>query len=431
MEPNYDQSPVESKSFSATLPRIELLAPKDQFHSEEALKEWAWRNHKDTILSALIIQYAEEKSAEEEDKEVQKTEEGDNMSLTNDKEEQLVLVERPKPPTKHLDLLAKIAYVQRQFFQSESPKVVFGCLLEALWDLMESEYGFIGEIKYEEDGTMYLQTHAITNIAWDVGSRQFYHGEFYRFNACTSLPMSPIAYILTTPPICIFSDNIHQGLKFYNMKSLFGAVMKTREPIIANNPTKDRRGCGVPEGHPPLDHFLGIPFFKKGGEMIGLVGISNKPGGYSEKDVEFLEPFTVTCSNLIQAYVQIERNDYLINTLEESVQKRTRELELANTDLEEANRRVRRNAVMQLEHFACMSHEIRTPLNCIIGKKSKRWDSRVQEELTYRMITNFGKLSLSRCRHEQSTQRIKDDTHAGRIHEHDRHEWRLTTCDCE
>ncbi len=39
---------------------------------------------------------------------------------------------------------------------------------------MESEYGFIGEIKYEEDGTMFLHNHAITNIAWNQATLQFY-----------------------------------------------------------------------------------------------------------------------------------------------------------------------------------------------------------------------------------------------------------------
>ncbi len=143
--------------------------------------------------------------------------------------------------------------------------------------------------------------------------------------------------------------------------------MTTNKPVIANNPLSDPRAGGIPDGHPPLNHFLGLPFFNHG-KMTGMVGISNKPGGYAEADIDFLEPLTVTCSNLIQAYQQIKHNDYLINTLEESVKARTQELETVNHNLEEANRQVRQNAVMQLQHFACMSHEIRTPLNCIIGK---------------------------------------------------------------
>lgn len=72
------------------------------------------------------------------------------------------------------NLLDTIAHVQRQFFQSVAPREVFGGLLEGLLDLMSSEYGFIGEVKHEDDGTMYLQTHAITNIAWNQATRQFY-----------------------------------------------------------------------------------------------------------------------------------------------------------------------------------------------------------------------------------------------------------------
>lgn len=33
--------------------------------------------------------------------------------------------------------------------------------------------------------------------------------------------------------------------------------------------------------------------------MVGMVGIANKPGGYSQEDVAFIEPFIKTCSNLI------------------------------------------------------------------------------------------------------------------------------------
>jgi GAF domain-containing protein len=148
------------------------------------------------------------------------------------------------------------------------------------------------------------------------------------------------------------------GLKFCNLKTLFGKVMTTQRPVISNNPSSDNRAGGIPEGHPPLNHFLGLPFFH-GGELTGMVGISNKPGGYSEADIEFLEPLTVTCSNLIQAYQQSNRNDYLINTLEESVKARTKELEIVNKNLEEANRLVRKNADMQLQHFACMSQYVK------------------------------------------------------------------------
>ena len=287
-----------------SMPALEIEIQEDCFldQSEESLKEWLWQQHKETLLPALKVEKCPRNL--------------DNGALM------------APPPSYSLNdsrrraMLESIATVQRQFFQSESPNVVFGLLLETLLELTESEYGFIGEIKHEPGtGAMYLQTHAITNIAWNQATREF------------------------------FESNRETGLKFTNLNSLFGSVMTTLQPIIANEPSKHPNRAGLPQGHPPLNHFLGIPFFKKAGDMNGMVGISNKPGGYSQQDIDFLEPFTVTCSNLIQAYRETERNEFLINNLEESVKARTQELELANANLEVANRQIKEASQMQLQHF--------------------------------------------------------------------------------
>jgi hypothetical protein len=93
--------------------------------------------------------------------------------------------------------------------------------------------------------------------------------------------------------------------------------------------------------------------------MVGMLAIANKPGGYTKEDVEFLEPFVDTCSNLIQAYNAIQENSRLINTLEEKVAERTNALSMAYASLEEANLKLKAASAAQLTHFACMSHEIR------------------------------------------------------------------------
>jgi signal transduction histidine kinase/CheY-like chemotaxis protein len=246
--------------------------------------------------------------------------------------------------------------------------VVFGHLLDGLLELMDSEYGFIGEIKYDNEGIMFLQTHAITNIAWNASTQAFYE------------------------------ENVESGLKFTNLDSLFGKVLTTKEPVISANPATDPRACGLPEGHPPLNYFLGIPFFEQGGDyMNGMVGIANKPGGYTQADIEFLEPLVVTCSNLIQGFGAVQRNKYLINSLEEKVAERTNALQMANVDLEEANHKVMEASAAQLQHFACMSHEIRTPLNGIIGLSSLLLDTKLTaaQEDSLRMIATSGDLLLT------------------------------------
>ena len=363
-----------ANSIRVCLPPLELEVSSDLvFPNEKALKEWILKQHKETILATMVVGYdgaatasneattykkfehhaskrswdvAANKSAESasapkyKQRQLGESKNGSGDAIANNHTTPCssgAQVDCPSTPilpgslgdegrSRRRDLLHYVTSVQRQFFQSEHPKVVFGMLLEALLELTKSEYGFIGEIKHEDEGTMYLQTHAITNIAWNQATRKFY------------------------------DDNHEAGLRFYNLKSLFGTVMTTGKPLIANDPANHPNRTGIPDGHPPLRHFLGIPFFKMGGEINGMVGISNKPGGYSVEDIDFLEPLTVTCSNLIQAYIQKNENQYLINNLESSVRARTYELELANDNLEEANRKVKETAQRQLQHFGRFFH---------------------------------------------------------------------------
>jgi hypothetical protein len=131
--------------------------------TKEALKEWLWKHFEQEILANMTLKLkndcreAKQQHEEEED------------AVRASKREQLRNEQQNK-----LSLLDKISQVQHQFFQSKRPKVVFGCLLEGLLELMDSEYGYIRETKYEPDGTTYLQMHAITNIAWDAAPRAFY-----------------------------------------------------------------------------------------------------------------------------------------------------------------------------------------------------------------------------------------------------------------
>jgi len=181
-------------------------------------------------------------------------------------------------------LLQTIGRAQSQFITAGNRRAIFEDLLEGLLELTDSEYGFIGEVLFRDGGeaTMeesfmkirgvpHLKTHGITNIAWDEETRQLY------------------------------AENYSQGMEFDNLNTLFGAVILTGEPVIANSPRTDPRRGGTPDGHPPLDAFLGLPFFS-GSDLVGMVGIANRPGGYDEAMVEYLRPVLVTCSNLIKGY---------------------------------------------------------------------------------------------------------------------------------
>jgi PAS domain S-box-containing protein len=181
-------------------------------------------------------------------------------------------------------LLQCISEVQAQFIAEANPKILFDRLLSTILDLTQSEYGFIGEILFDDAqapyveaaymkmrGRPYVKAHAITNIAWDEATRQLY------------------------------AEQATTGMEFHNLQTLFGAVIVTGKPVIANHPATDPRRGGLPNGHPPLHAFLGIPFYS-GQQLVGMVGIANRPGGYGDALIEELQPFLATCSQIIAAY---------------------------------------------------------------------------------------------------------------------------------
>jgi diguanylate cyclase (GGDEF)-like protein/PAS domain S-box-containing protein len=177
-------------------------------------------------------------------------------------------------------LLNAITEAQSSLSSRHSPKIIFDKLLEQLLQLTVSEYGFIGEVLLNNDSIPYLKTHAITDISWNEETKKFYQ------------------------------EGAPDGLEFRNLKTLFGHVIVNKEIVISNDPQHDKRSGGLPEGHPPLNSFLGLPFYD-GNELIGMVGIANRIGGYSEEIVTMLHPFLITCGSLLLTLKsEQQRQDY-------------------------------------------------------------------------------------------------------------------------
>ena len=166
-------------------------------------------------------------------------------------------------------LLQALTEVQTEFIQGHEAPRLFDKLLSVLLKLTGSEYGFIGEVLFTPEGKPYLRTQALTNIAWTDELREFYARE------------AP------------------KGLEFTNLQTLFGAVMTSGKPVVSNTPAVDPRRGGLPQGHPPLRCFLGLPFHSAT-ELVGMVGIANRPGGYDDGVIAFLQPFLATCCAILQ-----------------------------------------------------------------------------------------------------------------------------------
>jgi len=167
-------------------------------------------------------------------------------------------------------LFDAVRQIQSSYIGGAERKAASEQMLGILLQLTASSYGFVGELRSDADGQRFIKIHALTDIAWDAPTRKLYE------------------------------DSQTNGFEFHNLDTLFGAVVRTEQPVIANSPAEDPRSGGLPSGHPPLNAFLGIPLFS-GKNMIGVIGLANRPGGYDEKIVDFLEPLTGACGAVMAA----------------------------------------------------------------------------------------------------------------------------------
>ncbi len=219
------------------------------------------------------------------------------------------------------DLLKSVHSMQDDFLAQGMSYDWRSNTLESLLKLSKSEIGFICELLHKEDGTPFLRSHVISDISWSEKTSIFYE------------------------------ENHRKGINFYNMKSLFGQVVVTGKVVICNNPHNDPRRGGYPreDGHPELKAFLGLPIKGIEGQLVGVMGVANRPGGYDGETASFLDPFLRTYGVFME------------KTREEDHKKKVaKDLKQAKEVAVSANR-------AKSEFLANMSHEIRTPLNSIVG----------------------------------------------------------------
>jgi diguanylate cyclase (GGDEF)-like protein/PAS domain S-box-containing protein len=190
------------------------------------------------------------------------------------------LVEAEAALRRQNGLLALISDSQSRFIAEGPSRDWWTQVLQGLLDLTDSEYGFIGETGIDEQGK-FLRTKSITNIAWDDATRAFYEAK------------APA------------------GMYFRNMDTLFGHSILHEERVIANDVASDRRAGGRPHGHPPLNAFAGLPL-RDGTQMIGMVGLANRPGGYHADILDPLEPVLAFLATILRtARLQEERTDFV------------------------------------------------------------------------------------------------------------------------
>ncbi len=172
-------------------------------------------------------------------------------------------------------LLETIHRFQTQFIREPDPIVMYSNLLQDIIILTDSQFGFIGDVLYEENGAPFLKIYAFSDVAWNEETRQFYDA------------------------------NKKTGFLFKKLDNLFGYVVTTGKRVIANDPQHDPRRAGIPHGHPAINSFLGVPIYYND-QLVGEIGLANRPNGYDIELLSYIQPVVDACGQIIVARRELE-----------------------------------------------------------------------------------------------------------------------------
>ena len=154
-------------------------------------------------------------------------------------------------------LLDGINRVFREALVCETDEEVAHTCLAVAEDLTGSKFGMIGEV----NPVGRFDTLAISNPGWDV----------------CKMPDSEATRLIENMEI----------------RGIDRSVIREGKSRIVNDPASHPDRVGVPEGHPPITCFLGVPL-KHAGETIGMIGLANKEAGYDLEDQEDVEALSAS-----------------------------------------------------------------------------------------------------------------------------------------
>ncbi len=205
--------------------------------------------------------------------------------------------EAERNASRHARIVDGINRIFREALTAETEESLGAICLAVANEISGSRFGFIAEL----NAAGRLDNIAIDDPGWE---------------ACRISP-GPDGRVLPKP---------------MRVAGIYGRVVQEGRALFTNDPASHPDRAGIPEGHPPLASFLGVPL-RRNGRVTGMMAVANRDGGYAREQTEDLEALSVA---VVEAFTR--------KRAEEALRERDRRKD---------------------EFLAMLGHELRNPLATI------------------------------------------------------------------